>query len=98
VSSILTACGSGDALDNIEEQKAVQSNVALGPVSNTKITLFSLDGTQLFETNTGIFDPAIDLEEDNRTLVDFTLQKVGKFTVKLPSEIDDQQLLRVILQ
>ncbi|MDD3592449.1 MAG: S8 family peptidase [Sulfurovum sp.] len=95
VSFIFTACGSGDASDTAEAQTVVQSNVALGPVSDAKVTVFSLDGTQLFETNTGTFDPATDLGEDNRTLVDFKLQKVGKFTVKLPSEIDDQQWLRI---
>lgn len=95
MSFIFTACGSGGALDNIEEQTVAQSNVALGPVSNTKVTVFSLDGTQLFETNTGTFDPATDLCEDNQTLVDFSLQKVGKFTVQLPSEVDHQQWLLI---
>ena len=92
---VFSGCGSGNSLDNSNITPEYQNNVALGPISDALITVLSLEGEQLFQTHSGKFDQKNDLNDDNQTLVAFSDQNVGKFSVRLPSDIDLKQQVLV---
>ncbi|WP_345972563.1 S8 family peptidase [Sulfurimonas diazotrophicus] len=93
-------CGSGggsstpdDPVVPPDPTTTVANSVALGPIGGATVTVTDLAGQQQYLTVTTPFNAATDLMDDNVTLVPYTEQTVGKFTVSLPGLASTQLVL-----
>ncbi|MHC3995066.1 S8 family peptidase [Thiomicrolovo sp. ZZH C-3] len=85
---LFNACGSGGGSSSTPDDPVVPTDpttvansIALGPISGATVTVWDVAGQNLYQTQTTTFNAATELMDDNRTLVPYVDQTVGKFTV-----------------
>lgn len=71
----IIGCGGGGGGSS---QSAGGGNVALGPIANSNVDIFDLNGSKLYSTKTFALSSS---DEVNNSLVSFDKEKVGKFQV-----------------
>lgn len=87
--------GSSQSSGGSEESGTTQSaggNVALGPIANANVDIFSLSGNKLYSTQTAGLS---DSDEVNGSLVSFDMEKVGKFQISNSNNLNDDDLFLV---